>query len=143
MHNFTPLPSLVGGLLIGSAAALMLLLKGRIAGISGIVGGLLQPSRGDTSWRVLFLVGLVAAPLLVMLVTGQLPEVHSQASDRLLIIAGLLVGFGTRLGSGCTSGHGVCGIGRRSVRSVTATLIFISTGALTVFVVRHILGGSQ
>ena len=143
MHNFTPLPSLVGGLLIGSAAALMLLLKGRIAGISGIIGGLLQPSRGDTSWRVLFLVGLVAAPLLVMLVTGQLPEVHSQASSRLLIIAGLLVGFGTRLGSGCTSGHGVCGIGRRSVRSVTATLIFISTGALTVFVVRHILGGSQ
>ena len=143
MHNFTPLPSLVGGLLIGSAAALMLLLKGRIAGISGIIGGLLQPSRGDTSWRVLFLVGLVAAPLLVMLVTGQLPEVYSQASNRLLIIAGLLVGFGTRLGSGCTSGPGVCGIGRRSVRSVTATLIFISTGALTVFVVRHILGGSQ
>lgn len=143
MHNFTPLPSLVGGLLIGSAAALMLLLKGRIAGISGIVGGLLQPSRGDTSWRVLFVVGLMAAPLLVMLVTGQLPEVRSQASDRLLIIAGLLVGFGTRLGSGCTSGHGVCGIGRRSVRSVTATLIFISTGALTVFFVRHILGGSQ
>ena len=143
MHNFTPLPSLVGGLLIGSAAALMLLLKGRIAGISGIIGGLLQPSRGDTSWRVLFVVGLIAAPLLVMLVTGHLPEVPSQASDRLLVIAGLLVGFGTRLGSGCTSGHGVCGIGRRSVRSVTATLIFISTGALTVFFARHILGGSQ
>lgn len=141
MQNFTPLPALAGGLLIGSAAALMLLLKGRVAGISGIVGGLLQPARGDSSWRVLFLLGMMAAPLVTMLYAGQLPEITTTVSDRTLVVAGLLVGFGTRLGSGCTSGHGVCGLARRSQRSLVATLTFICTGALTVWVVRHLLGG--
>ena len=141
MHNFTPLPALAGGLLIGTAAALMLLLKGRIAGISGIVGGLLQPTHGDSSWRALFLVGMMTAPILTMLYSGHLPEVTATVSDRTLVIAGLLVGFGTRLGSGCTSGHGVCGLARRSKRSLVATLTFIGTGALTVWVVPHLLGG--
>lgn len=143
MHNFTPLPALLGGLLIGAAAALMLWLKGRIAGISGIVGGLLSPSRGDTAWRALFLVGLMAAPIMVMLLRGNVPDISSPAADRSLIMAGLLVGFGTRLGSGCTSGHGVCGLARRSLRSLVATLVFMASGALTVFVVRHLLGGSR
>jgi len=142
MHNFTPLPALAGGLLIGTAAALMLLLKGRIAGISGIVGGLLQPTHGDSSWRALFVVGMMTAPILTMIYSGHLPEVTATVSDRALVIAGLLVGFGTRLGNGCTSGHGVCGLARRSTRSLIATLTFISTGALTVWFVRHLLGGS-
>lgn len=141
MHNFTPLPALAGGLLIGAAASLMLLLKGRVAGISGIVGGLLQPTHGDSSWRVMFLVGLMSAPILTMLYTGHLPVVTATVSDRALVIAGLLVGFGARLGNGCTSGHGVCGLARRSKRSLAATLTFIATGALTVWVVRHLLGG--
>jgi len=140
MHNFTPWSALSGGLLIGLAAALMLLLKGRIAGISGIVGGLLHPSRGDASWRALFLIGMMAAPLGQLLWTGHLPEVSSSASPRLLIVSGLLVGFGTRLGSGCTSGHGICGLARRSPRSLVAVLTFILAGAVTVFVTRHMLG---
>lgn len=140
MHNFTPWTSLLGGLLIGSAAALLLLLKGRIAGISGIASGLLQPSHGDTSWRALFILGMMAAPLL-MRGFCKLPATVSSASDPSLILAGLLVGAGTRLGSGCTSGHGVCGLARRSRRSLVATLTFLCTGALTVFVTRHLLGG--
>jgi uncharacterized membrane protein YedE/YeeE len=143
MHNFTPLPALAGGLLIGTSAALTLLLKGRIAGISGIVGGLLKPSHGDASWRALFVVGLLTAPLLTMLYSGHLPEVTATVSNRALVTAGLLVGFGTRLGHGCTSGHGVCGLARRSQRSLVATLTFMSTGALTVFVMRHLLGGAR
>ncbi len=140
MHNFTPVPALIGGLLIGTAAALMLLLKGRIAGISGIIGGLLHPSHGDASWRALFLVGMMAAPLLYLLVFGKLPDVNVTVSNRTLIIAGLLVGFGTRLGSGCTSGHGVCGLARRSQRSLVSTLTFIAAGAITVYFTRHIFG---
>jgi hypothetical protein len=119
----------------------MLLLKGRIAGISGIVGGLLQPSHGDTSWRGLFVLGMMAAPL-VLMAAGRLPAMTTPASDRALILAGLLVGFGTRLGSGCTSGHGVCGLARRSKRSLVATLTFMASGALTVWVVRHLIGGA-
>lgn len=138
MHNFSPLSALGGGLLIGIAASLMLLLTGRIAGISGIAGGLLQPTHGDMSWRGLFLIGMMSAPLFMMLVTGRMPIIQATASDRMLIIAGLLVGFGTRLGSGCTSGHGVCGLARRSLRSVVATLTFMLTAALTVFLVRHV-----
>jgi hypothetical protein len=141
MHNFTPIPALIGGLLIGVSAALMLLLKGRIAGISGIVGGLLQPSHGDTSWRGLFVLGMMAVPL-VLMAAGRLPAMTTPASDRALILAGLLVGFGTRLGSGCTSGHGVCGLARRSKRSLVATLTFMASGALTVWVVRHLIGGA-
>lgn len=142
MSNFTPIPALAGGLLIGAAAALLLLLKGRIAGISGIIGGLLHPSPGDASWRALFLIGMMAAPLGVLLLTGRLPQIHSLTSDRTVVVAGLLVGFGTRLGSGCTSGHGVCGLARRSKRSLAATLTFIGSGVLTVWVTRHLLGGA-
>lgn len=137
------LPALIGGLLIGTASALMLWLEGRIAGISGIVGGLLQRTQGDASWRVAFLLGLLLSPLLVLLFSGQRPHIEALVSPRTLVIAGLLVGFGTRLGSGCTSGHGVCGLGRRSPRSLTAVLTFISTGALTVYVMRHLIGGAR
>jgi hypothetical protein len=142
MHHFTPISALIGGLLIGVSAALMLLLKGRIAGISGILGGLLHPSAGDASWRALFLVGMLSAPLAYLLWTGHLPQVNATTSYRTLVIAGLLVGFGTRLGSGCTSGHGVCGLGRRSRRSVGATVTFMTMGAVTVYVTRHLLGVS-
>ncbi len=140
MHNFTPVSALIGGLLIGTAAALMLLLKGRIAGISGIIGGLLHPSHGDASWRALFLLGMMASPLLYLLLFGKLPEVNATVSNRTLIIGGLLVGFGTRLGSGCTSGHGVCGLARRSQRSLVSTVTFISAGALAVYLTRHTFG---
>lgn len=142
MHNFTPGTAVLGGLIIGTAAALMLLLKGRIAGISGIIGGLLHPSHGDSSWRAMFLLGMMAAPLGYLLAVGKLPEVTSSASNRTLILAGLLVGFGTRLGSGCTSGHGVCGLARRSQRSLVSTLTFIAAGALAVYVSRHVLGAN-
>lgn len=142
MHNFTPIAALTGGLLIGAAAALMMLLKGRIAGISGILGGLLHPSPGDTFWRAMFVIGMMTAPLGMLVVTGRLPKVAPAAADPVLILAGLLVGFGTRLGSGCTSGHGVCGLARRSRRSLVATLTFMLSGALTVFVIRHVLRGA-
>ena len=114
----------------------------RIAGISGIVGGLLHPSKGDASWRALFLIGMMTAPLGALLVTGHLPEISAQASTRTILLSGLLVGFGTRLGSGCTSGHGVCGLARRSPRSLVATLTFIASGALAVFLSRHVFGGT-
>lgn len=140
MENFTPVSALAGGLLIGTSAALFVLLYGRITGISGIVGGLLQPTRGDTAWRMSFVAGLVAAPLLYSAVTGAMPSVEIEAPLGLLIVAGLLVGFGTRLGSGCTSGHGVCGIARRSPRSLVATAAFMASGIATVFVTRHLLG---
>lgn len=143
MHNFTPVSATIGGLLIGSASSLMLLLKGRIAGVSGIVGGLLHPSRGDASWRVLFLIGMMAAPAIYLLFAGKLPPVPETGSPRMILVAGLLVGFGTRLGSGCTSGHGVCGLGRRSVRSLVYTLAFMASGILTVFVMRHVCGVSR
>lgn len=139
MHNFTPLPALAGGLLIGTAAALMLLFQGRIAGISGIVGGLLQPASGDSSWRAMFIAGMMTAPILTMFYSGHLPEVTATVSDWTLVIAGLLVGFGARLSNGCTSGHGVCGLARRSKRSFVATMTFFGTGALTVWAVRHLL----
>lgn len=140
MENFTPVSALIGGLLIGASAALFLVLNGRIAGISGILGGLLQPSRDDLGWRIAFLAGLLAAPLVYAAAGAAMPSVSIEASVPLLILAGLLVGFGTRLGAGCTSGHGVCGIGRGSPRSLAATGIFMATAILTVFVVRHVLG---
>ncbi len=137
-NAFTPWSALAGGGLIGFAAALLILLNGRIAGISGILGGLLRPTTGDISWRVAFVVGLIAAPLLYGLVTA-LPKPEIDASYGALIIAGLLVGVGTRYGSGCTSGHGICGLSRFSPRSVAATLTFMALGFATVFVVRHLL----
>ena len=136
--NFTPYSALAGGLLIGLAAALMLLLNGRIAGISGIVGSLLQrPRGGDFGWRFAFLAGIVAAPLLYSLV-ALLPEGRIDTSWGPLIVSGLLVGYGTRLGSGCSSGHGVCGLSRLSGRSLVATLTFMGAAFLTVFVTRHL-----
>lgn len=142
MHDFTPVSALFGGLLIGAAAALMLWLLGRIAGISGIAGGLLSPARGEVAWRALFLSGLLLAPLFYMFVSGTRLEVSATTSSRALIVAGLLVGFGTRLGSGCTSGHGVCGIARRSRRSIVATGTFMASAIFIVFVLRH-LGGAR
>ena len=139
-NAFTPWSALAGGVLIGLAAALLVLLNGRIAGISGIVGGLLAPKRGDVGWRLAFVAGLVLAPALWMAV-AVLPPIRIEAGYPLLIVAGLVVGFSTRYGTGCTSGHGVCGISRLSPRSIVATLAFMSTGFLTVFVVRHVVGG--
>lgn len=134
--NFTPWSSLAGGILIGLAAAALLLLLGRIAGISGIVGGLLQPSKGDTGWRLAFVLGLLAAPAVYALFQP-LPAIEVTADLPLLLVAGLLVGVGTRYGSGCTSGHGVCGLSRLSPRSLAATVVFMAAGFATVYVVRH------
>lgn len=138
-NHFTPWVALLGGVLIGLAAALFVLFNGRIAGISGIVGGLLRPQRGDIGWRLAFVGGLLAAPLLYTLVLP-LPEVRIEAGSLKIIVAGLLVGIGTRYGAGCTSGHGVCGLSRLSPRSVVATLVFMAAGFATVFVLRHWLG---
>jgi uncharacterized membrane protein YedE/YeeE len=137
-NHFTPWTSLAGGALIGLSAALFVLFNGRIAGISGILGGLLQGQRGDIAWRLAFLLGLVAAPLLYAL-CAPLPAVTIDAGTGTLVAAGLLVGLGTRYGAGCTSGHGVCGISRLSPRSLVATLAFMLAGFATVFVVRHLL----
>ena len=138
-NNFTLWTSLAGGLLIGLAAVLFLMFNGRIAGISGIVGGLLKPSRGDIYWRIAFVTGMVLSPLAFAFVSP-LPQIHVEASYPVLIVAGLLVGFGTRYGSGCTSGHGVCGLSRRSPRSLVATIAFMFAGFLTVYIARHLVG---
>jgi len=137
--SFTPWSALIGGVLVGLAAASFLLLNGRIAGISGILGGLLTPTVGDISWRIAFLAGLIGAPALWALV-AQLPPIEINAGYPALILAGLIVGVGTRYGSGCTSGHGVCGLSRLSPRSLVATLSFMFAGFATVFVIRHLLG---
>ena len=137
MENFTPLSGLLGGLLIGLAAAMLLLLNGRISGISGIVGGLLTPKSSDAGWRVAFVAGLVLGAFGYVLATGGAIPVRMQASLPILVAAGLLVGFGTRLGSGCTSGHGLCGIARLSKRSIVASAVFFGVAMITVFVVRH------
>ncbi len=136
--NFTPWASLAGGLLIGLATAMLLLFNGRIAGISGIVGSLLRPVKGDVWWRVAFILGLIVASFVFGLVAS-LPQVRVDADVATLLVAGLLVGVGTRYGSGCTSGHGICGISRLSLRSLVATLLFMLAGFVTVFVVRHLL----
>lgn len=136
--NFTPWSSLIGGILIGLATAMFLLLNGRIAGISGIVGGLLRPIKGDIGWRIFFIAGLVLAPFAYQLV-APLPTVQVTGNSVLLVAAGVLVGIGTRYGSGCTSGHGVCGLSRLSLRSLVATAAFMLAGFATVFVVRHVV----
>lgn len=136
--HFTPWPALAGGALIGLAAALFLVLNGRIAGISGILGGLLKPVSGDVGWRVAFVLGLIGAPLVYRLFAA-LPVPEIEAGNAALIVAGLLVGAGTRYGSGCTSGHGVCGLSRLSPRSLVATACFMGAGFATVFVIRHML----
>jgi uncharacterized protein len=137
-NAFTPGSAAAGGVLIGVAAAMFFLLNGRIAGISGVLGGLLRPLRGDIAWRIAFVAGLAGAPLLYALFTP-LPLPTIEAGTGGLVVAGLLVGIGTRYGSGCTSGHGVCGISRLSVRSLAATATFMASGFITVFVLRHLL----
>jgi len=142
MENFTPYSALIGGGLIGLSAVLFMLMHGRIAGISGIAGGLVMPVAGDWQWRLAFVLGIIAGPLVYTGLGGQLPAISFPVSTPIgLIAAGLLVGFGTRLGGGCTSGHGVCGISRLSVRSLVATGAFMFTGFATVFVIRHLIGG--
>ncbi|MGU3452878.1 YeeE/YedE family protein [Methylobacterium sp. 391_Methyba4] len=140
MEGFTPVSAIVGGAMIGASASLLLLLNGRIAGISGILGGLLAPPSRETGWRAAFVAGLVLAPLAYASLGGRLPPVTVGASFPLLILAGSLVGFGARLGAGCTSGHGVCGIGRGSPRSLAATGTFMAVAVVTVLVVRHLVG---
>ncbi|MGH8741067.1 MAG: YeeE/YedE family protein [Burkholderiales bacterium] len=135
--HFTPWMSLAGGIMIGVAAAMLVLLNGRVAGISGIVGGLLAPQRTDVAWRVAFIVGLLTALVLIALL-GENPAPRIDAGFGTLALAGLLVGVGTSYGSGCTSGHGVCGIARLSPRSLAATAAFMLAGIVTVFVVRHL-----
>ena len=139
MENFTPISGLIGGLLIGLAATLLLLLNGRLSGISGIVGGLLAPKSLDVGWRVAFVAGLMVGALAYVLATGSALAVTMQASLPVLVVAGLMVGFGTRLGSGCTSGHGLCGIARLSKRSIVATSVFFVVAMLTVFLTHHVL----
>lgn len=142
MTEFTPIASLIGGLMIGLSAAVLLLANGRIAGISGISGGLLtRPPRGDILWRAVFVAGLLAGGLAMSLQNPSLFAFEIDRSMGALVVAGLLVGFGTRLGNGCTSGHGVCGISRMSRRSIVATLTFMAAGFASVFVVNHLLGG--
>lgn len=138
-NHFTPWASLAGGILLGLASALFILMNGRILGISGIVGGLLRPKSGDVGWRLSFVLGLLVAPVLYFLVAGPTP-VRIDAGWTTLVVAGLLVGVGTRYGSGCTSGHGVCGLSRLSPRSLMATLAFMGAGFVTVYLVRHALG---
>lgn len=137
--HFTPLSALIGGLIIGAAAVIFMLMNGRIAGISGIIGGLLQPVKHDVLWRVAFIVGMLMAPLTFSLF-APLPVIQIDTDYPLLLLAGVLVGIGTRYGSGCTSGHGICGISRLSPRSIIATVSFMTSGILTVFIVRHLLG---
>ncbi len=138
-NAFTPYASLAGGALIGVAAAMFVLLNGRIAGISGVVGGLFKPAKGDVGWRIAFIVGLLIAPAIYALLAA-LPSPRIEAEWIALVSAGLLVGVGTRYGSGCTSGHGVCGLSRLSPRSLAATATFIGAGFATVFAMRHLLG---
>lgn len=137
--NFTVWQSLTGGLLIGLAASILLYFNGRIAGVSGIVGGLLRPAKGDIVWRVAFISGLMMSSFVYAL-AKPLPTSIVDADITILIIAGVMVGFGTRFGSGCTSGHGVCGLSRGSYRSIAATASFIGAGVLTVYFVKHLMG---
>lgn len=138
--SFTPIPSLFGGIILGLAAALYVLLHGRILGISGIISGLKHPKQGDRAWRLALILGLVTAPLLTALFFGVRPIVQVNADWLAVVLAGLLVGFGTQYGSGCTSGHGICGLSRLSPRSLVATLSFMGAGFLTVYVLRHLIG---
>ena len=138
MEDFTPVSGLIGGLMLGAATVLLLWLNGRLAGISGIVGGIVNPKGGDRGWRVVFVMGILLGTFVSTLVAGG-RLVQVQASIPVLVAAGLLVGFGTRLGSGCTSGHGLCGLSRLSRRSVAATMVFFAVAMATVFLVRHVI----
>lgn len=142
MTEFTPILSALGGALIGLAAVLLMVLNGRIAGISGMIGGLLPPTAavGERGWRAAFLLGMIAAPTALLFLTGWTPQIEVPSSPALLVIGGVIVGIGVSLASGCTSGHGVCGMARLSTRSIVATLTFMATTAATVFVLRHLIG---
>ncbi|MBY0485507.1 YeeE/YedE family protein [Nitrosomonas sp.] len=135
--NSVPWHAVGGGLMIGSAVALLLLFNGRIAGISGIVGGLYRMQKGDIGWRVTFILGLILS-VVIWKFFFVLPEIAIETNYTMLALAGFLVGYGTRLGSGCTSGHGVCGISRRSPRSIAATIVFMLAGFMTVYLIRHV-----
>jgi len=139
INHFTPLSAVIGGLVIGASAVLFMLLNGRIAGISGIVGGLLYPVKHDVLWRVAFVIGMIMAPITYSLF-APLPTIQVDTDYPLLVLAGVLVGIGTRYGSGCTSGHGICGISRLSPRSIVATISFMTSGIITVFIMRHLFG---
>ena len=141
MENFTPESALAGGAVIGLSAVLLMALLGRVAGISGILRGMIGPAPGEAGWRAAFLAGLVAGPRLWGAIGGAVPPVELTAGPWVLAAGGLLVGIGTAIGGGCTSGHGVCGLARLSPRSLVATLIFMSVGIATVFVTRHVIGG--
>ncbi|SPZ18814.1 Predicted transporter component [Providencia rettgeri] len=134
--NFTPLSAAIGGVLIGLAAAILLVFNGRIAGISGILGGLLKPTKGDTAWKLAFIIGLMSAPTLFTWL-AYTPEVNIATNTPILVLAGLFVGFGSRLGSGCTSGHGICGMARLSRRSIVAVLVFMIVAFATVALANH------
>lgn len=140
MENFSPLSAFAGGTLVGLAAFLFLLLNGRVAGIAGIVIGVISSRRGDILWRALFIGGLIGGALLYQFVTGTALDITAEDSVGQLVLAGFLVGLGSRLGSGCTSGHAVCGVARFSKRSVVASLVFTGTAMLTVFLTRHVMG---
>ncbi len=141
MANFSPISAAIGGALIGLAAVLLMLFNGRIAGVTGIADGLVNPRTDDRLWRIAFIVGLIAAPLAAALVGHAVPMPQVPASYAVIAVAGLLVGFGTRLGNGCTSGHGICGIARLSPRSVVATLVFMIAAIVVVALMRHVIGG--
>jgi uncharacterized protein len=141
MANFTPVSAAIGGVLIGLSAVLLMLSTGRIAGISGIFSGLLNMRGEDKGWRVAFIAGLILAPVIAGLIGHAMAPPKLPANWAVIIAAGLLVGFGTRLGAGCTSGHGICGIGRLSPRSIVATIVFMVVAIITVAVTRHVLGG--
>ena len=140
--SFTPLASLVGGMMIGAAALLLMLTHGRVMGISGILGGLIVPSdKSDVRWRVLFVIGVLAGPFAIMALTGAPVDRTPVASGFTLPIAGFLVGLGTAIGAGCTSGHGICGLARLSIRSAVAVGMFMGTAIVTVYIVRHMVQG--
>ena len=141
MANFTPVSAAIGGVLIGLSAVLLMLLTGRIAGISGIFAGLLNIRSEDRSWRVAFLAGMISVPVIAGWIGYGMAPPKLPANWSIIVVAGLLVGFGARLGGGCTSGHGICGIGRLSVRSIAATIVFVATAVATVAVTRHMIGG--
>ncbi len=141
MANFTPISAAIGGALIGLAAVLLMLLNGRIAGITGVFAGLIDPISADRGWRATFIAGIIIAPLSAALLGYAIPIAHMPASLVTVGVAGLLVGFGTRLSNGCTSGHGICGIARLSPRSITATAVFMAAAIVVVAVTRHVIGG--
>lgn len=141
MAEFALLPSVGGGALVGAAAALLLLANGRVAGVSGVLAGVLAPRPGETAWRAMFLAGLLGGAAAFVLLSGEPLAYRPQAGDAFTVAAGLLVGAGARLANGCTSGHGVCGVARLSRRSLAATGVFMATAAATVFVARHLFGG--